>query len=62
MLKRYVKEYANDKVRDYERIAGESPRLLEDCQHRIERIRGAVKAYERYQISVDEAIQVILES
>lgn len=62
MLKRYVKEYGNDKVKQYERVAAESPRLLEDCQHRIERILGAVKAYERYMITADEAISVILEA
>lgn len=61
-MKRYVKEYANDKIRDYERIAAESPRLLEDCGNRIERIRRAVKLYEQYMITVDEAIREILEA
>ena len=62
MLKRYVKEFANDKRKCYEQIAAESPRLLKDCQQSIERITGAVKAYERYMITADEAIRVILEA
>lgn len=62
MLKRYVKEFANDKRKCYEQIAAESPRLLDDCQRAIERITGAVRAYERYMITADEAIRAILDA
>lgn len=62
MLKRYVKEYANDKVKQYELISADSPRLLQDCAGRIEKNHAAVKAYERYQITADEAIRAILEA
>ena len=62
MLKRYVREYGNDKIKQYERVAQESPRLLDDCQRRIERIHGAIRAYERYMITADEAIDVILDA
>ena len=61
-MKRYVKEYANDKVRQYESIAADSPRLLDDCAKRIERIRKTILAYERFFITADEAIREILEA
>ena len=62
MLKRYVREYGNDKIKQYERVAQDSPRLLDDCQRRIERIHGAIRAYERYMITADEAVSVILDA
>lgn len=61
-MKRYVKEYANDKIKAYERIAADSPRLLQECTYRIEYIRKAVREYERYRITEDEAIRAILEA
>ena len=61
-MKRYVKEYANDKIKAYERIAAESPRLLQECSDRIANIRKAITAYERFQITPDEAIQAILDA
>ena len=62
MLKRYVREYGNDKVKQYESVAQDSPRLLDDCQRRIEKIQGAIRAYERYMITADEAVSVILDA
>ena len=62
MLKRYVREYGNDKIKCYENVAKESPRLLDDCQRRIEKIHGAIRAYERYMITADEAVSAILDA
>ena len=62
MLRRYVREYANDKRNIYVQIAKESPRLLDDCAARIARIDQVVKAYERYEIIADDAIRAILEA
>ena len=61
-MKRFVKEYANDKIRSYQNIAADSPRLLDECTSRVERIREAVSMYERYMITEDEAIREILEA
>lgn len=61
-MKRFVKEYANDKIRNYQQIAADSPRLLDECASRIERIRKAVSMYERYMITEDETIREILEA
>lgn len=61
-MKRFVREYANDKIRSYQNIAADSPRLLGECASRIERIRKATSMYERYMITEDEAIREILEA
>ena len=61
-MKRFVKEYANDKIRNYQQIAADSPRLLNECANRIERIRKAVSMYERYMITEDETIREILDA
>lgn len=62
MIKRFVREYAKDKIRTYERVISECPRLLDDCTKAIARINRAVEAYERYEIIADDAIRMILEA
>lgn len=62
MIKRFVREYAKDKIRSYERVIAECPRLLDDCTRAISRINQAVEAYERYEIIADDAIRMILEA
>ena len=57
--KRYMTEYANDKIRDIRKLIKEYPQQKEDFLRMIEAVKKAVWLYERGYIIVDEAMRLI---
>lgn len=57
--KRYMREYANEKVRDIRRLIKEYPHQKEDFLRMIDAVNKAVWLYERGYIIVDEAMRLI---
>ena len=60
--KRYMREYANDKVRDIRRLIKEYPQQKEDFLQMINEVNRAVWLYERGYIIVDEAMRLIADA
>lgn len=61
-MKRYVKEYANDKVKLYRSLAREYPSQRDDFYHKIDAVNRAVWLFERGYIIVDETMRLISEA
>ena len=59
MVKRYMREYANDKIRDIKNLIKEYPHQKEDFLRMIDSVNKAVWLYERGCIIVDEAMRLI---
>lgn len=57
--KRYMREYANDKIRDIRKLIKEYPQQKEDFLRMIDTVNKAVWLYERGYIIVDEAMRLI---
>lgn len=57
--KRYMTEYANDKIRDIRKLIKEYPQQREDFLRMIDAVNKAVWLYERGYIIVDEAMRLI---
>lgn len=57
--KRYMTEYANDKIRDIRKLIKEYPQQREDFLRMIDSVKKAVWLYERGYIIVDEAMRLI---
>lgn len=57
--KRYMTEYANDKIRDIRKLIKEYPQQKEDFLRMIDAVKKAVWLYERGYIIVDEAMRLI---
>lgn len=57
--KRYMTEYANDKIRDIRKLIKEYPQQKEDFLRMIDTVNKAVWLYERGYIIVDEAMRLI---
>lgn len=57
--KRYMREYANDKIRDIRKLIKEYPQQKEDFLRMIDEVNKAVWLYERGYIIVDEAMRLI---
>lgn len=57
--KRYMREYANDKIRDIRKLIKEYPQQKEDFLRMIDSVNKAVWLYERGYIIVDEAMRLI---
>lgn len=57
--KRYMTEYANDKIRDICKLIKEYPQQKEDFLRMIDAVKKAVWLYERGYIIVDEAMRLI---
>lgn len=57
--KRYMREYANDKIRDIRKLIKEYPQQKEDFLRMIDAVKKAVWLYERGYIIVDEAMRLI---
>lgn len=57
--KRYMTEYANDKIRDIRKLIKEYPQQKEDFLRMIDAVNKAVWLYERGYIIVDEAMRLI---
>ncbi len=57
--KRYMTDYANDKIRDIRKLIKEYPQQKEDFLRMIDAVNKAVWLYERGYIVVDEAMRLI---
>lgn len=57
--KRYMTDYANDKIRDIRKLIKEYPQQKEDFLRMIDAVNKAVWLYERGYIIVDEAMRLI---
>lgn len=57
--KRYMREYANDKIRDIRKLIKEYPQQKEDFLRMIDSVNKAVWLYEHSYIIVDEAMRLI---
>lgn len=57
--KRYMREYANDKIRDIRKLIKEYPQQKADFLRMIDSVNKAVWLYERGYIIVDEAMRLI---
>lgn len=57
--KRYMREYANDKIRDIRKLIKEYPQQKEDFLRMIDSVNKTVWLYERGYIIVDEAMRLI---
>jgi len=60
--KRYMREYANDKIRDIRKLIKEYPQQKEDFLRMIDSVNKAVWLYERGYIIVDEAMRLIADA
>lgn len=60
--KRYMREYANDKIRDIRKLIKEYPQQKEDFLRMIDAVNKAVWLYERGYIIVDEAMRLIADA
>lgn len=60
--KRYMREYANDKIRDIRKLIKEYPQQKEDFLRMIDVVNKAVWLYERGYIIVDEAMRLIADA
>jgi len=61
-VKRFVIEYANSKMREYEKLTGEYPENSKLYAKAMRIIDRAVRCAERGMITEDDAIRAILDS
>lgn len=61
-VKRFIIEYANSKIKLYERLKKDYPQQTNDYNRMINAVDRAVWSVEHGYITDDEAIRLILES
>ena len=61
-VKRFIIEYANSKIKQYNSLSAEYPHQKEDYDRMINAVNRAVWLVERGYITDDESIRLILES
>ena len=60
-LKRYVKEYANDKIAGLKLLEKLFPENLHECRLKEDEIRLVIFRAEHGQITIDETMRIISE-